>query len=357
MEPRILKHYKVLSPGTYSPSPKEITITAQDVQDYVDAVNIKQKLGVPVSIKYMHRDGVKSIPVGKQVNAVLEGDSAFADLVISMDAEFDGVVMATISQMVDGLQDQILQGSMEAYPGYSSPAYTGERVFGVWPTAWAVLPAGEQPAVPPRLIAGESEISLIRITGAPTRGISLTERGQEMTLEEALKMIADLKGQLAELKKSKAEESNADELAVKDNEITDLKAEVKVHEDAAEVALETKAKELQTKVMDKVLAANRPETEKKIALLDSPAKRVQFLEMLDVSLPEIKVDKTKLNAGDAPGDGDESSEEKTIAAQKKAIIKAADDHKLDINTIQGNEQATDYAMRDCPELFKGKEVK
>ena len=351
MEPRILKHYKVLSPGTYSPSPKEITITAQDVQDYVDAVNIKEKLGVPVSIKYMHRDGIQSIPIGKQVNAVLEGDSAYADLVLSMNAEFDGVVMATIEQMASGLQDQILQGSMEAYPGYSSPAYTGDRVFGVWPTAWAVLPAGEQPAVPPKLIAGELELSLIRITGAPTRGISLTERGQEMTLEEALKVIAELKAEIATLKKAKAEEVNTD-LEAKAKTITELEAENKELKAEAEKVIETKAKELQTKVLDKVLAANRPKVEEKIKAMDSPAERVQFLEMLDVSLAPIEADKTKLNAGDDPGDGEATSAEKTIAAQKKAIIKAADDHKLEINTIQGNEQATSIAMRDNPELFK-----
>ena len=351
MEPVTIKHYKVLSPGTYSPSPQEIIITANDVQDYVDAVNIKEKLGVPVAIKYMHRDGVQSIAIGKQINAVREDDNAFVDLVFTMDAEFDGVVMATVDQMVSGLQDQILQGSMEAYPGYSSPAYTGKRVFGIWPTAWAVLPAGEQPAIPPKLIAGESEISLICISGAPDGGNSPIERGQEMTLEEAIKMIATLKAEIAELKKAKAEESDKDELAAKDTEIKDLKAEVKVHEDAVEAALETKANELQKTVLEKVLAANRSEAEKKLKAMDKPAERVQFLELLDITIKPIEAAGTKLGAGDDT-DKEGGTEKVKIDAQKKAIYAAADTGKFDLTTIQGNEQATDIAMRDHPELFK-----
>lgn len=352
MEPRIIKHYKVLSPGTYSPHPKEVTITAQDVIDFIDAVNKKQELGTPVAIKYAHRPGISSIPVGKLVNGIIEGVDGYADIEISMNAEFDGVVMATIDQIITGLESQILQGSMEAYQKYKSEAYTGDRTFGLWPTAWAVLPAGEQPAVPPKLIAGESEITLVCISGAPMRGDSPTERGQTMTLEEAIAMIATLKAEIAELKKAAADESNADDIAAKDKEITDLKAEVKVHEDAVEEALETQATELQKTVLKKVLAANRPKIEEDLKAMDSPAMRVQFLNMLDTSLVPLKAGDTKLGAGDDPGDGEETSEEKTIAAQKKAINAAADAGKFDIRTLQGNEQATEIAMRDNPELFK-----
>ena len=316
MEPVTIKHYKVLSPGTYSPSPQEIIITANDVQDYVDAVNIKEKLGVPVAIKYMHRDGVQSIAIGKQINAVREDDNAFVDLVFTMDAEFDGVVMATVDQMVSGLQDQILQGSMEAYPGYNSPAYTGERVFGLWPTAWAVLPAGEQPAVPPKLIAGESEISLICISGAPIRGDGLIERGQDMTLEEALKEIATLKAEIAELKKAATkEDAEASEAVATEN--TDLKSKLKVFEAAEATALKTKAEELEKSVLEKTLAGNREDLKTQIDTIEDSHQRVQFLEIMDKSLTKPEVKKEKLNAGEVVEDDTEDPYLKKVNAAEK----------------------------------------
>lgn len=349
-ESRMIRHYKVLSPGKYSPSPEPIEITAEDVQDFIDAVNIKHELGVPVAIKYAHRDGLMAIPVGRMSNGKVENGEGFVDLEVLIPAEYDGIQVASINQICDGLERGILQGSMEAFRKYQSEAYTGKRVFGIWPTAWAVLPAGEQPAVPPKKIAaGESMV--IRLTGAPQRGNSPTERGQEMTLEEALKEIARLKEELAELKKSKAEDASKEELEAKDKEIADLKAEVQKYENKAAEDLKEKADTKAKEVLEtRVLAANREAMKADLDSMDSERK-LQFCEMLEKTLPEIKAKEPKTGTGDSSS-GAEGDLEARIEKQQRAIIKAADDHKLRLDTIQGNEQATEIAMRDNPELFK-----
>ena len=360
-EPRKITGYKALSPGKYRPQtpPKVITITAQDVKDWVDAVNIKYNIGNPVTLTFTHSQGLAGIEVGVLEKAYLRGEDAYIDMAVLVDAVHKGEIVRTLEQIADGIETGMMSASWEGWQGgYANETYTGKRNFSVWPTGYAVLPGKTQPAIPPGVPISADEnqdsagVFLRNVTIAPDGGNSPTERGHEMTLEEAIKMIATLKAEIVELKKSQAEESNKDELAVKDKEIKDLKAEVKVHEDAAEVALETKAGELQTKVLEKVLAGNRKTTEEDLKALDSPAERVQFLEMLDNSLSPIEAGGTKLDAGDEPGDGEEADEEKKIDAQQKAIYAAADAGKFDMRTIQGNEQATEIAMRDNPELFE-----
>ena len=359
-EPRRITGYKALSPGKYRPQtpPKEVTVTAADVRDFVDAINIKYAKGVPVTLTFTHSQGLEGIEVGVLERAELRGEDAYIDMAVLTDAISKGEIVRTLEQMADGIETGMMGASWEGWQGgYMNDSYTGERRFNVWPTGYAILPGKMQPAVPPGvpIAADENQDSagvfLHNVTIAPDGGNSPIEGGHEVELKEALAMIATLKAEIAELKKAKAEESDKDELAAKDTEINDLKAEVKVHEDAAEVALETHANELQKTVLEKVLAANREEVEKDLKAMDKPAERVQFLEMLDKSIKPIEAKGTKLGAGDDT-DAETGTEELKIAAQKKAIYAAADAGKFDLTTIQGDEQATDIAMRDHPELFE-----
>lgn len=332
-QPRRITGYKALSPGIYRPQtpPKEITTTAEDVQEWVEAVNIKYSIGNPVTLMFTHAEGLAGIECGLLERAWMVGEDAYVDIVVLTDAISKGEIVRTLDQIADGIETGMMATSWEGWQGgYKNDTYTGDRTFNVWPTGYAVLPGSNQPAIPPGvpITADENQDSagvfLRNVTMAPDGGNSPIERGQEMTEKEIADLKAEnvrLKEELAELKKSIAAEDNETSEALV-NENTDLKAKVKVFEDAEEAALKTKAKELQKSVLDRTLAANRPDVEKQILAIEDSHLRVQFLTAMDKSLPELKLDDEKLNAGDADDDGSDPKMKIVNAAEKLAKEKS-----------------------------------
>lgn len=188
----LISDYKLLEPGTYDPHPHRVNVTAEMVKDFVDSVNVKRELGVPVTINYLHRPTSKVITVGRIRYARYDDGKAYADLEVLSDAKINGEVVATAEDIAYKLRERMFQGSMEAYQNYTSPAYTNGRKFGLWMVAWAVLPGGVQPAVPPRIAADEEGgelLSFLMNNQAPDGGESPEGKGASEMDEKVLKAL------------------------------------------------------------------------------------------------------------------------------------------------------------------------
>lgn len=322
---RTLFGYKLLEPGDYHPSSGPITLTAEDVQDFVDCINIKASLGVPVGIKYTHMTGthgVAVIPVGLCRKAWLVGDKAYGDLEIEMDAIYQGEVVSSVETIATGLEKKILQGSMEAYRNYTSKAYTGGRKFGLWVTAWAILPTGEQPAIPPRIAANEEEDQeLILLTGNAPEGNSPDREGaEEMEIKEVSEKVVDLG-------------SKVDALAERfSNFLEQVKASNQEGDESPEASVDLKAAEEAVEIILKTAFSQKPAGQRE-ALVDyvnlgkTPAEKLERITALGVIVPDLKVPASgKLDNGEAAPEGDEAEtrtpEEIEAAAVKADVLKA-----------------------------------
>lgn len=351
-EPRVIDRYKLLEPGHYDPHPHPVDVTAEQVSDFVDAINRKASIGVPVAIKYMHSKETEAIPVGRVLKAWLEGEEAWGSLEISMDAMKKGEIVLTVNQMTEGLIRNILGGSMEAKFRKNTEAYTEGREFTLWPSAYVILPPGVEPAVPPNIpiaAAEDGQPEELVYLGAPIRGNSPDGKGaEEMEFKEKFeKAEADLVTMTGE-KDGVQTKLDASEKKVKDLEKADadrIEAEAK---DKEKVLLET--------VEKKILPGKREEFRADLDKMDSHAARVQFLEMQEKILEDVELDPEKLNAGEAGGDG-LSKEERRGEKQYAAIVEAAVEHDLNIDFTEDLQQATNFATIKNPDLFREEKPK
>ena len=230
--------------------------------------------------------------------------------------------------------------SWEGWHNYSNPAYTGDRTFLVWPTGYAVLLGGDQPAIPSAIPAAADENTdpagefLRGVATAPVGGNSPRERGSAaMTLEQALEKIKELEAKIAELEKAADKVKDSDpesapetaaameRATAAEGKLTAANAELAKYRAAEAEALRVKCADLAKTVTEKVLPARREGLTAKLAAMDSDAVRVQFLEIMAENLDGLQADPAKLAEGDPESDGSDPFESKVKAAEKLAADK------------------------------------
>lgn len=365
-DPIIIAGYRAMTPGVYRPAspPRDVTVEDADINDWIDAVNIKAEKGAPVVLKVQHRDALEAIEVGTVQRAWKSGADAYIDIAVLSDAIYKGEIVRTQQQLADGIRTGMMTCSWEGWYNYQSPGYTGDRTFRVWPTGYAILLGGDQPAIPSAIPAAANDnidptgIYLRGIATAPARGVNPPERGNAMalTLEEAMKEIEALKAKIKDLEAA-ADKGKSDEVATAtkratsaEGRATAAEAELAKYRQAEADALKAKCADLTETVLKRVIPGKRDGLKAKLEAMDGDATRVQFLESMADNLPELTPEQKKTLNGEADG---ADAEAKKVSEQKKAINAAADTHNLDLRTRQGADAALKYAQRDNPELFKG----
>jgi hypothetical protein len=322
-----IKRYKFLQPGHYDASSGPLDLTIEDVRDAVDSVNIKAMLGVPVALKYTHQtglNGASTITTGTARNAVIDSlGNAFWDMDVSMDAEFDGVVLATVDKMVAGLENKSMQGSIEGSPNYQNRAYTKGKTFRLWIKAWAILPGGQQPAVPPNIAADEESDKVIwlMLNDAPEGVESPDRKGADVTIEELSAKLDKLAATVAGLVDGMKQKEASDDDKGKDSEA--VKAAEATSADAVKAAGEAVV------IARDLMVARKPEGQREkvlafVELGESPSAKMLRMKQIDELVPDLELpDGATLKAGEAAPEkgGEEATDE------QKAIIAAAEDVK------------------------------
>jgi hypothetical protein len=297
----VLFDYPAMRPGVYHASVGgKFEVDKAQVEEMTEAVNMLYGLGQPVALIDGHGS---TESVGVMPAARVEDDVMRAVLVGGW------WVIAGIREGTSGL-------SMEAIRDYKSDAYTGGKTFAYWPTAWAVLPAGEQPAIPPgepMLAAKDRNIKPVRLYAqetAPKGGVSPKERGQDtMTIEELTKQVTDLTSKVSALEAEKTELSS--KLTAAEQERDKLRtANEQREQEAAIAAAETEAETMLNRKLPGVREGAKAEIE---ACEGADAKRA-LIATLDKVLPDMTAEEQKLHAGE--GKPDVGGEEKDEADRK-----------------------------------------
>lgn len=241
-----LLDYPLWKTGNYSASKGgKFSVDLQNLEQTGRAVNMLHAMGKPNQMIDGHRStthlgGIPATRIGDngKLRAALVGDP----------------------NTIAGIRERALGLSIEAKQFYSSEEYTNGEEFRYWPTAWAVLPVGTQPAVTPGepLAANEDDNIPVRLFAQetnPNRGND-PRKGDEMDKD---KRIADLEA---------AE-------ATKDARISTLEAEAGDWKQKAEAA---------TQELDDIRAAN----EQKDIEAAEKAVEVDADTMLAKKLPGVR---------------------------------------------------------------------
>ena len=302
--------YPAWRPGTYTAAiGGEFEVTVDDLHQMAGAINRLYALGHPVTLIDGHGSPTA---LGTMPAARVDGD------VLRVACVSEWMTAAGIKEGAFGL-------SVEAMKDYASEAYTDGETYRYWPTAWAVLPAGEQPAVPPGepLAATEPEQKPVRLYAqetAPEGGASSTERGHDMSTEleariekleaaqvESTEKITALENERNELKaKLEAAEQERDELKSAKEADELAAAEAAVTERAATIMAAEARPGVREKMQARLEAAEG--TEAKTALLDA----------WEPLLGENEIAQAKLHASEAKPEGDSID-----ALEDKAVKLAA----------------------------------
>ena len=336
--PDVIYNYPAWRPGKYiAAMGGEFEVEQPDIADMAEAINRLYELGHPVALIDGHGSGRA---LGSMPAARVDGEVLRSACIV------DWMTASGIREGTYGL-------SVEANKDYNSEAYTGGKEYRYWPTAWAVLPAGEQPAVPPgEPIAAKDETKPVRLYAhetAPDGGVSPDERGQ-IQMEE----LKELKGRLEVLEAAQAEssekvaalEKERDELKAQNEE---LAAKVKAAEDekaqaelaAAEAAVTERA---QTIMTAEARPGVREKMEQKLAAAETVEAKGALLDAWESVMDEDQVKKAKLKASESKPDGDSES-----ASNGDAILAEA-------NKIQAAEKC-DFttALKMAASKFEPKE--
>jgi hypothetical protein len=327
-----LLNYSAWHEGNYiAAQGGDFTVAPADVSQTARAVDIKYRVGVPAGLKDGH---YSKIALGTMPAARVDENN-------KMRAAIVGDWMT-----INGLRNGTLTLSIEADRDYSSEAYTAGEEFKYWPTAWAVLPVGEQPAVPPGepLAASEETKKPVRLYAhetAPDGGICPEERGRDtMTPDEMTKKLADIEAAQgdAATKTSELEATIADltaKLAAANKELDDMKGE----KEAVQVAAAEKAVEDRTKIL--LASEQRPGIREKIsgklAAAEGHAAKAVLLDAFESMVDETELVAARLHASEAKpvetktdADSVMDDAEKIQAAEKcswNEALKAADRKK------------------------------
>ena len=303
-------NYPAFRPGSFSAQVGgDIEITTAEVEKTSEAVNKLYQLGQPVALIDGHNssDALGVIPA-----SYVDADSVMRAALIGDWYALDGILNGT-----SGL-------SIEAIRNYSSDAYTDGEEYPFWPTAWAVLPAGQQPAIPPGepIAAADDNDKPVRLYAheqSPERGVDPHGKGDaEMTdLEkriEALEAkqteneseISTLKAENGELKgKLEAAEKERDELK---------QAKEAAEVEAAEKAVEAKLEE----VLAKKLPGKREQFKADVMAAEGAEARLSMIELLDRNVPDMSADEQVLHAAESGPEGKDEGDKLLEAAEARA---------------------------------------
>lgn len=317
--PDVIYNYVPWRPGRFRAAVGgEFDIEPDDVDDVCYAVNHLYSLGVPLKLMsgYHGLDGQKPYPVGLMPAARVRDDGKMASALVG-----DKFHMEDVRQGVRTL-------SIEADREYQSPAYTGEKTFNYWPTAWAILPEAVQPGVPPGepVAAAEDEnhIRLCASETAPDRGdLPHGKEADTMDTKELEARIAALEeSKQATDQKVAALEKERDELKAQNEE---LAAKVKAAEDekaqaelaAAEAAVTERAK---TIMAAEARPGVREKMEAKLAAAEGVEAKGALLDAWESVMDESQIKEAKLRASESKPDHSEDNPDSFIQAAE-AIAK------------------------------------
>lgn len=309
LEPSIIMDYPLARPGVYTAAVGgEFEIKPDDVQMLAEAINRLYELGKPVALIDGHGSGdyCGFIPAAR-----VEGDALRGALVIR-----DWYMWTGISTGAFGL-------SMEANVDYTSEAYTGGETFPYWPTAWAVLPAGEQPAIPAGepIAAAEAPrpVRLYAAEQAPAGGNSPTGKGDEQ--------MDELKEKLAQLEA--AQQEQADKIAALETERDGLKDQLTAAEqERDQLKAEKQAAELEaeeaavTEGLNAVMAAAVPgvraRMQERIAAAETLETRKALLSAWEPLADKDELAKARLQAKESkPASETKDEADRTLEAAEK----------------------------------------
>ena len=321
----LVLNYPLWRPGKYvAAMGGEFEVTKDDCAQMADAINRLYSIGHPVALIDGHGSGetVGTIPAARMDGDVLRG------------------AMVVDWWVASGVREGTFGLSVEANRDYSSDAYTGGETYRYWPTAWAVLPAGEQPAVPPGepLAANEKNEKPVRLYACETA----PDRGDLPHGKEADTMdTKELEARIAALEESKqatdqkvaALEKERDELKAQNEE---LAAKVKAAEDEKAAAELAAAEAAVTERAQTIMAAEsrpgvREKMEKKLAAAEGVEAKGALLDAWESVMDEAQIKEAKLRASESKPDSDSSGESNgdKILAEAEKIMAA---EKCDFNT-------------------------
>ena len=305
-----LLDYPAWKPGSYiAAKGGRFSVNALNIGQTERAVNMLHATGKPVQII----DGHRSKTFLGAMPAARVGDNG------KMRAALVGE-----PNTIAGIREQALSLSIEAKQHYSSDEYTNGEEFRYWPTAWAVLPVGTQPAVSPGepLAATEKDTETVRLYAqetTPEGGANPHGKGDKMSQEleariEALEgkqtedeaKISTLEAENGELKgKLEAAEKERDEfVSAKEQETLE----------AAEKVVEVKLDEM----LDKKLPGKREGLKADIMAVEGSEARTAMIELLDRNVPDMSAEEQKLNAGEGEPEGKDATDRAIEAAEKRA---------------------------------------
>jgi len=237
----------------------------------------------------------------------------------------DGKLRAAIvgdMNTIAGLRERALSLSIEAKQFYNSEEYTKGEEFRYWPTAWAVIPAGTQPAVTPGepLAAEEIDNNPVRLYAQetnPNRGDD-PRKGDDMDLEkkiEALEASEAVKDStISALETENSELKSKLEAAEKERD-SFVQAKEAAEIEAAEKVVETKLEEM----LAKKLPGKREQLKADIMAAEGSEARSEMIELLDRNVPDMTAPEQVLHAGDGkPEEKKDNADNAIEAAEKRA---------------------------------------
>lgn len=306
----LVLNYPAWRPGKFvAAMGGEFEVEREDCAQMADAVNRLYTLGHPVSLISGHGSGDV---VGVMPAARMDGDVLRAAMVV------DWWVASGVREGTFGL-------SVEANRDYASDAYTEGEMFAYWPTAWAVLPAGEQPAVPPGepLAAEEKKEKPVRLYAqetAPEGGVSPIERGQDMS--------AELEGRIEKLEAAQAEK--AEKITTLEGENSELKAKLEAAEQERDQLKQEKesadlaaAEAAVTDRANTIMAAEarpgvREKMQKRLEAAEGVDAKNGLLDAWETVIGENEIESAKLRASEAKPEGEDSTDSRIQAAEQRA---------------------------------------
>jgi hypothetical protein len=249
---RVVEAKPILRLGEFDASTGLFKVTSKRLSDCIFGINSRFVQETPVGLKYTHAKGVQSVTIGYMNNAKeLDGGSGVSDLHITEDAAGDlgdglgSRTLATIDQIADQLEKNLLRLSIEGNYNAKRKGYYEGRTLALEPVAWAVLPVDVLPAMP-QVAAGGEKVDVVCIIAEQEE-----QKVNEKELKERIEVLEKENKDL--LKKiSDTEAAAADKAA---------KAE------KAEIEASTK------KVAGKLASGKREAFIKRVEAKDSPAEK------------------------------------------------------------------------------------
>lgn len=256
----------VLRLGRFSARTGPFEVTSKRLSDCIFGINSRFAQETPVKLKFLHGHGLEAVAtnVGFMSRAAEdESGVAFSDLHITEDLKADlgdGLGMrtlATVDQIADQLEKNLLSLSIEGNYNARREGYYEGRTLALEPVAWAILPPDVVPAVPQVAAdSGDTVPDVVCVITESRKEAYSMEREKELE-----KRLSDIEAENDTLKK-KNSDLEAEALR-KEKEETDKEISEKVEAIAAYLP-----------------TAKRPSWKKRVLEKDSPEeKRAVLAEM------------------------------------------------------------------------------